>query len=92
MLSLFFVVNERETSYCISKMILLLPNIWVMVYNHYPMRFIMTKLKLNKSTVSILSKDDLKQIDGHKLDAAAACWENLWTLYECDVAYTSYPN
>ncbi len=52
----------------------------------------MTKLKLNKSTVSILSKDDLKQIDGHKLDAAAACWENLWTLYECDVAYTSYPN
>lgn len=45
------------------------------------------KLKLNKQTVSDLSRKELSQIRaGEK-----ACWENLWTMYNCDVVYTLQP-
>lgn len=43
------------------------------------------KLELNKQTVSNLSKDQLNSIKAGKCDP---CWENLWTLYHCDVIYT----
>lgn len=45
------------------------------------------KLKLNKQTVSNLSRDELSNIKaGEK-----ACWENLWTVYYCDIVYTAAP-
>jgi hypothetical protein len=44
------------------------------------------KLKLNKQTVSDLSRDELSNI---KAGAQKGCWENIWTLYSCDVVYTA---
>lgn len=46
------------------------------------------KLKLNKRTVSNLSRNDLSDI---KAGGQKGCWENLWTVYECDVVYTGTP-
>ncbi|MDQ1350074.1 MAG: hypothetical protein QG657_375 [Acidobacteriota bacterium] len=43
------------------------------------------KLKLNKRTVSNLSRADLS---GIKAGVQRGCWENLWTMYYCDVIYT----
>lgn len=46
-----------------------------------------TKLILNKTTVSTLTDEKQKSI----LAGAAEippCWENLWSLYHCDVIYT----
>lgn len=48
----------------------------------------MKKLKLNKRTVSNLSRTDLSDI---KAGVQRGCWENLWTLYHCDVIYTGDP-
>lgn len=45
------------------------------------------KLKLNKQTVSDLSRDELSKIKAGE----AGCWENIWTLYWCDVVYTAAP-
>lgn len=45
------------------------------------------KLKLNKKTVSDLTRNELAQIRAGE----AACWENLWTLYYCQVVYTYVP-
>jgi len=44
------------------------------------------KLVLNKQTVSTLAAKELS-----KVKAGVACWENLWTLYHCDVIYTRGP-
>lgn len=45
------------------------------------------KLKLNKRTVSNLSRAELSSIKaGYR-----GCWENLWTMYYCDVIYTGAP-
>ncbi|MCU0285398.1 MAG: hypothetical protein MUF15_03260 [Acidobacteria bacterium] len=41
-------------------------------------------LKLNKQTISDLSREELSNIKA----AEKACWENLWTVYYCDVIYT----
>jgi hypothetical protein len=46
------------------------------------------KLRLNKQTVSNLSRTDLSDI---KAGGQRGCWENLWTLYYCDVVYTGAP-
>jgi hypothetical protein len=45
------------------------------------------KLVLNKQTVSTLTAKELS-----KVKAGIACWENLWTLYHCDVIYTRGPD
>jgi hypothetical protein len=47
-------------------------------------------LKLNKVTVADLSRAELDAIDAGAA-RQTACWENLWTLYECDVMYTGEP-
>jgi hypothetical protein len=46
------------------------------------------KLRLNKQTVSNLSRSDLSDI---KAGGQPGCWENLWTWYYCDVVYTGMP-
>lgn len=43
------------------------------------------KMELNKQTVSNLTDNQLNDIKAGKL---APCWENLWTIYHCDVVYT----
>jgi natural product precursor len=45
---------------------------------------IMKKLELKKRTVANLTKQEMSEIKG----GYRACWENLWTLYNCDVVYT----
>jgi hypothetical protein len=47
-------------------------------------------LVINKVTVSDLSRVELSDI---KAGAAMQqpCWENLWTIYHCDVMYTGDP-
>lgn len=47
------------------------------------------KLELNKQTIANLTKEELLHIIAGKHDA---CWENLWTLYHCDVMYTGPPD
>ena len=44
------------------------------------------KLTLNKETISDLSKNQMGVARGGKQQPA--CWENLWTMYECDVIRT----
>jgi hypothetical protein len=46
------------------------------------------KLTLSRQTVTNLSKEALKDI---RAGGDIACWENLWTLYHCDVIYTRLP-
>jgi len=46
------------------------------------------KLNLNKRTVANLSRNDLSDI---KAGGQKGCWENIWTLYNCDVVYTGAP-
>ncbi|MCX6583869.1 MAG: class I lanthipeptide [Candidatus Aminicenantes bacterium] len=46
------------------------------------------KLKLNKRTVSNLSREDLSDI---KAGGQRGCWENLWTMYYCEIVYTGAP-
>ena len=46
------------------------------------------KLRLNKQTVSNLSRNDLNNV---KAGGQQACWENLWTMYYCNVVYTGLP-
>jgi hypothetical protein len=43
------------------------------------------KLELNKQTVSNLTDHQLNEI---KAGQQPACWENLWTLYYCDIVWT----
>ena len=43
-------------------------------------------LKLNKQSISNLDNKEMKNVK-----AGVACWENLWTLYHCDVVYTRGP-
>ncbi len=45
-----------------------------------------------------IKKQTITRLDGEKLEKVKAgvgtnaCWENLWTLYICDVVYTcSHP-
>lgn len=45
------------------------------------------KLKLNKRTVSNLSRKELSDIKG----GYRGCWENIFTMYYCDVIYTGAP-
>ncbi len=45
-----------------------------------------TKLNLKKQTISRLSGEELKEIKA-ALDQDA-CWENLWTVYNCHAIYT----
>lgn len=40
---------------------------------------------LKKQTISNLIPGELKKIRG---GVCNPCWENLWTLYHCDVIYT----
>lgn len=42
------------------------------------------KLVLNKQTVSTLASKELIEIKA----GVNPCWENLWTIYHCDVVYT----
>ncbi len=44
------------------------------------------RLVLYKQTISTLGSKELS-----KIKAGIACWENLWTLYHCDVIYTREP-
>jgi natural product precursor len=46
------------------------------------------KLELNKNTIANLTGKEMKEIKGGRKDP---CWENLWTLYYCDVVYTGEP-
>lgn len=46
------------------------------------------KLELNKQTISNLTSQELSDI---KAGQQVPCWENLWTLYHCDVMYTGDP-
>ncbi|MCK4762386.1 MAG: class I lanthipeptide [Candidatus Aminicenantes bacterium] len=47
----------------------------------------MKKLSLNKKTIANLTKQELSEIKaGYK-----PCWENLWTMYHCDLFYTGTP-
>jgi hypothetical protein len=46
------------------------------------------KLELNKQTIDNLTNEELADI---KAGAHKPCWENLWTLYHCDVMYTGDP-
>jgi len=46
------------------------------------------KLELNKNTIANLTGKEMKEIKGGRKDP---CWENLWTLYHCDVVYTGEP-
>jgi hypothetical protein len=48
------------------------------------------KLELNKQTIDDLTKDDLQEIRAGKAKYEP-CWENLWTLYHCNVMYTGDP-
>jgi len=43
----------------------------------------MKKLELKKNTIANLTTQEMSVIKAGK-----ACWENLWTLYHCDVVYT----
>lgn len=45
-------------------------------------------LALNKQTISHLTDRELHEIKGGSQEP---CWENLWTLYNCDVVYTGPP-
>lgn len=45
----------------------------------------MKKLELKKRTIANLSKTEMSEI---KAGGFAACWENLWTLYYCDIVCT----
>jgi hypothetical protein len=47
------------------------------------------KLELNKQTIVNLTNEELEDIKAGKHDP---CWENLWTLYHCDVMYTGPPD
>lgn len=42
------------------------------------------KLNLGKQTISNLTTKELKETKA----GLKPCWENLWTLYHCDVIYT----
>lgn len=44
----------------------------------------MKKLELKKRTIANLTNEEMKEVKG----GLKACWENLWTLYHCDVVYT----
>lgn len=46
------------------------------------------KLELNKQTISDLTTKELSDI---KAGGQDPCWENIWTLYHCDVMYTGDP-
>ncbi len=46
------------------------------------------KLELNKHTISNLNHDEMNGVKAGKCDP---CWENLWTIYHCDVIYTGEP-
>jgi hypothetical protein len=48
-----------------------------------------TKLEFNKKTISNLTKNELGEVKAG-IDQEQ-CWENLWTLYHCDVIYTADP-
>lgn len=45
----------------------------------------MKKLKLEKKTIADLTKGEMNEIKG---GVNSPCWENLWTIYECDVLWT----
>ena len=45
----------------------------------------MRKLELEKKTIANLTNEEMSDIRG----GMAACWENLWTFYHCDVVYTT---
>jgi hypothetical protein len=45
----------------------------------------MKKLDLKKSTIANLTQKEMNEING---GVNTACWENLWTLYHCQVVYT----
>jgi len=45
------------------------------------------KLTLNKSTVAHLTGEEQQHILAGAEDIPA-CWENLWTIYHCNVIYT----
>jgi hypothetical protein len=44
-------------------------------------------LKLNKQSISDLNNAEMKDVKA----GGIACWENLWTVYHCDVVYTREP-
>jgi len=44
---------------------------------------IMKKLELKKKTIANLTTEEMRVVKAGK-----GCWENLWTLYHCDVVYT----
>ena len=46
------------------------------------------KLNLNKQTIANLKRQELSDIRAGNDRQQRACWENLWTLYHCDVVYT----
>lgn len=47
------------------------------------------KLTLNKSTVATLTGDEQKKVLAGAADTEyPKCWENLWTLYHCDMVWT----
>ncbi len=48
------------------------------------------KFDLNKKTICNLSRADLNEIAAG-LNKNDGCWENLWTVYHCDVVYTGAP-
>lgn len=52
----------------------------------------MKKLELNKKTIAGVNWQELKKIKAGGEAAFKACWENLWTLYYCDLIYTGIPN
>ncbi|MCP4216652.1 MAG: hypothetical protein GY765_18515 [bacterium] len=48
------------------------------------------KLVLNKETVAHLRNKDMGNVLAGKGDQKG-CWENLWTMYHCDVFGTTTP-
>ncbi len=44
-----------------------------------------TKITLNKQTITNLTNGEMKVVNAGEHDA---CWENIYTLYHCDVMWT----
>lgn len=49
---------------------------------------IQKKLEMNKETISNLTKSELSKVSAGR-DGQDACWENIWTLYHCEVVFTA---